>query len=124
MVGEAERWVFDMGFPERLATLRKERKLTQQALADLVGIHVIQIHRYESSATQPSLEVIKKLAVALSVTTDTLLFEADERGPDEDLRLQFEAMSRLDPDEKRVVKELLEGMLLKHEAKRWARAAS
>lgn len=121
-MGETERWVFDMGFPERLATLRKERKLTQQVLADLVGVHVIQIHRYENGATQPSLEVIKKLAVALSVTTDTLLFETDERGPDEDLRLQFEAMSRLDPDEKRVVKELLEGMLLKHEAKRWARA--
>lgn len=117
-----EKWTFQMVFAERLAALRKEKKLTQQALADLVGVHVIQIHRYESGASQPSLEVIKKLAVALSVTTDELLFDTSERGPDEELRLQFEAVSRLDAEEKRIIKELLEGMLLKHEAKRWLRA--
>lgn len=117
-----EQPVFDMVFSERLAALRKERKLTQQALADRVGVHAIQIHRYESAASQPSLEVIKKLAVALSVTTDELLFDTGERDPDDELRLQFEAVSRLDPEEKRVVKELIEGMLLKHDAKRWLKA--
>lgn len=42
----------------------------------------------------------------------------DERGPDEDFRLRFEALSRLDKDERVVVKELIDGMLLKHEARR------
>jgi len=37
----------------------------------------------------------------MGVTTDELVFEADERGPDDELRLQFEAISRFDPDEKR-----------------------
>ena len=49
-----------------------------------------------------TLDAIRKLAVALSVSADMLLFEKDERGPDEDLKLQFEAVSRLD---ERCVKE-------------------
>lgn len=52
-------------FSQRLAALRKEKGLTQQALADLIGMHVIQIRRYESGASQPTLDVIRKLALAL-----------------------------------------------------------
>ena len=40
-----------MDFPERLAALRKERGLTQQALADNVEIYVSQIRRYENGTT-------------------------------------------------------------------------
>ena len=36
----------------------------------------------------------------------------------DDLRLQFEAVSGFDEEEKRVVPSLLEGMILKHEARR------
>ena len=109
-----------MSFPERLATLRKEKKLTQQALANKVGVHVVQICRYESGDTQPTLEVIRKLAIALSVSADTLVFDKDERGPDDDLRLQFEAISQFSPEEKNIVKAVLEGMIIKHEASRWS----
>jgi transcriptional regulator with XRE-family HTH domain len=72
-----------MPFPERLSALRKERHLTQQALADRAGLHVSQIRKYETDVTQPSIEAIKKLAVALSVPSDLLLFDQDERGPDD-----------------------------------------
>lgn len=106
-------------FNDRLATLRKERGLTQQALADRVECHVQQLKRYEAGSSQPTLDVIRKLTIALSVTGDQLLFGKDERGPDDDLRLQFEAVSRFDEEEKRVVRSLLEGMILKHEARRW-----
>ena len=63
------RWhtteLLTMDFPVRLAALRKERGLTQQSLADNVAIHVSQIRRYETGTTQPTLEVICKLAIAL-----------------------------------------------------------
>ena len=112
-----------MGFAERLLTLRKQRGLTQQALADKAGMHVVQIRRYETNASQPSLEAIRKLAIAFSVSADALVFEADERGPaDETLKLQFEAVSQLDPKEKAVIMELIDGMLLKHDARRWMQA--
>jgi hypothetical protein len=48
------------------------------------------------------------------------VFDEAERGPSEDLRLQFEAIAGLDDDEKQVVRSVIEGILLKHEARRWA----
>ncbi|BBB62272.1 transcriptional regulator [Undibacterium sp. KW1] len=109
-----------MEFPERVTALRKERGLTQQALADKVGVHVLQIRRYEGGTSQPTLDVIRRLAIALSVSADMLVFDQeDQRGPSDDLRLQFEAISQFSQEEKEVIRELLEGMILKHDAKRW-----
>ena len=104
-------------FAQRLATLRKEKGLTQQQLADRIQSHVQQLKRYEAGSSQPTLDVIRKLAVVLGVTSDQLLFGKNERGPDEELRLQFEAVSQFDAEEKQVVRSLLEGMILKHAAK-------
>lgn len=106
-----------MGFPQRLAALRKERGLTQQALADRVSVHITQINRYETGDSQPTLDVIRRLAVALSVSADALIFGKDERGPDEDLRLQFEAISQFDEEDKELARGVLEGLILKHQAK-------
>lgn len=64
--------------------------------------------------------MIRKLSQALGVSSDELLFGSTERGPDEDLRLQFEAISRFTEEEKKVVKSVLEGLLLTHEARKWA----
>ena len=63
-----------------------------------------------------TLDVIRRLAVALQVSADVLIFGADERGPDGELLLQFEAISKFSAEEKKVIKALLEGMILKHEA--------
>lgn len=112
--------LFDMGFPERLAALRKDKGLSQKALAERIGLSKIQAHRYESGASQPTLEVIKKLAVALGVSADDLLFDTEERGPDDELKLQFEAISRFSSEEKKFVKDVLDSIILRHEARRWS----
>jgi len=110
-------------FPARLATLRKKKGMTQQALAEAINIHVTQLSRYESGASQPTLDVIRKIAIALSVSADELIFDESERGPADDLRLQFEAVSKFPAEEKKVIKAVLDGLILKHEAKRWSSAA-
>jgi len=112
-----------MGFDKRLVNLRKERGLTQQALAEKAEMHVVQIRRYETNASQPSIEAIKKLATALATSTDALLFDEGERGPDEELRLQFEALKHFSPEEKLVAKAVLESLILKHDAQRFSRSA-
>ena len=38
----------DMNFAQRLLALRKDRSLTQAALAERVGIHVSNVRRYEA----------------------------------------------------------------------------
>jgi transcriptional regulator with XRE-family HTH domain len=124
MMGKTRRDLSSMDFPERLTALRKEKGLTQRELAQAIGIHVTQLRRYEAATSQPTLDVLRRLAVVLSVSADLLLFDHDERGPGDDLRLEFEAVSRLDAKEKEVVRSVLEGILLKHEARRLLGAGS
>ena len=108
-----------MEFSERLAALRRERALTQKALAEQVRVHITQIQRYENGSIQPTLNVIRRLALALSVSADLLVFGKDERGPDEELRLEFEAISQFDPEEKAIVRKVLQGLIIQYRAKRW-----
>jgi transcriptional regulator with XRE-family HTH domain len=107
-------------FPERLAKLRKQRNLSQQQLAEAAGVHFTQIRRYEAGTSQPTLSVLKELAKALRVSADVLVFDENERGPSDDLRVYFEAIEKLDRGERKVVKEVLDALLLKHDAKKWA----
>lgn len=108
-----------MEFPKRLTALRKKKGMTQRVLAETIRISVVQIQRYESGKSQPTLDVIKRLAVALGVSSDLLIFSAQEREPGEDLRLQFEIINQFNAEEKKVAKSLLEALILKHEAKKW-----
>lgn len=56
-------------------------------------------------------------AVALHTSTDFLLFDEHARGPSDDLRLQFEAVSQFLEEERKIVKALLEGMIIKFQTK-------
>jgi transcriptional regulator with XRE-family HTH domain len=115
----ATLWFLSMHFPARLIQLRKSLGLTQQGLAEAAALHVNQIRRYEAGTAQPTLDALIRLAKVLHVRLDDLVFADNERGPDEDLALQFEAVSQFSPEEKRTVRELLEGLILKHAARRW-----
>jgi transcriptional regulator with XRE-family HTH domain len=109
-----------LNFPENLAAMRKQRGLTQQQLAEKIGVHVVQLRRYEAGTSQPTLDVIRNMAVALGISADELLFAKDERGPDDSLKLRFEAVSRFDPESKKVVQQVLDSMILQQEARRWS----
>jgi transcriptional regulator with XRE-family HTH domain len=119
MMANAITLYLTMSLPARLIALRKERGLTQQQMADSIGIHVNSLKKYESGHAQPSLDVLKKIALALNVSTDFLLFEDHERDPSDELALQFEAVSQLPGDEQRVVMEVLESLIIKYQARRW-----
>lgn len=109
---------FRMSIADNLVRLRREQHLTQQHMADLSGLHVNQIRRYEAGSAQPSLEGLKKIVLALHVKLDDLVFQPGERGPiDEQLRLQFEAISKLPREDKKVVQAVLDGMIVKHRTK-------
>jgi len=62
---------------------------------------------------------LKKLAVTFHVSADALLFEDNERGPDDDMRLQFDAIARMPKKEKQIIRELIDGMIIKYETQRW-----
>ncbi len=116
-MGRFNHWTWLMTIRDHLIELRRERNLTQQEMADAIGVHVNQIRRYEAGATQPSLDVLKNIALTMNVTIDSLVFGEGERDPTDDLRLQFEAVSRMPEEEKKIVKALLEGMIVKYQTK-------
>ena len=116
MVNSFSLWL-SMSLPSRLIALRKERGLSQKAMADAIGIHANSWKKYETGQAQPSLDVLKKIAVTLHVSTDFLLFEEHERGPQDDMVLQFEAISQLPPDEQSVVKEVLDSLIIKYQTR-------
>ena len=60
-------------FGVRLRKLRKDRNLTQDQLATLIGVKNSVISFYEVGERIPSPEVLKKLALALHVSSDYLL---------------------------------------------------
>ena len=86
-------------------------------MADKVGIHLTQVRRYEAGDTQPSLDILKKIATTFNVTTDWLIFEDGKREPQDELKLKFEAVKQMTADEQKSIKEILDAMILKHQAK-------
>jgi transcriptional regulator with XRE-family HTH domain len=118
MVTPVTNSFFIMTIPVRLISLRKRQALTQQKMADTIGIHVNSIKKYESGQALPSLDVLKKIALALHVSTDFLLFEEQERGPSSTFALQFEAVSQLPDEEQRVVREVLDSLIIKYQNRR------
>ncbi|HVS60348.1 MAG TPA: helix-turn-helix transcriptional regulator [Gemmatimonadaceae bacterium] len=66
-------------FGEILKRLRQERNLSQQELADLVGVHVRQVSKYEMGTSLPTLDRIRRMAEVLDVSADELVFGSSKR---------------------------------------------
>lgn len=107
-----------MKLHEKIVKLRKEKNLTQQQLAKMVGVHFSHMSRYERGENIPTVPVIKKLAKLFGVSTDYLLLDdneslASEKIRDKELLEQFEKAVRLDEHDKEVIKSVIEGLLIK-----------
>lgn len=60
-------------FAQRLKVLRKERGITQQQLADGVGISKGGLSYYENAGRTPDISILERFADYFGVTTDYLL---------------------------------------------------
>ncbi|MDT1957744.1 helix-turn-helix domain-containing protein [Carnobacterium divergens] len=64
-------------FSERLKLRRNEKKLTQQTLADLVGVNRVTYTNWENGKREPELGKVVELATELNTTVDYLLGNSD-----------------------------------------------
>ena len=65
---------------QRIAELRRQKCLTQEALAEALGVTPPAISKWENNVTCPDILLLPSLAKMLSVTVDALL-TTDEPGP-------------------------------------------
>ncbi|MEW6079066.1 MAG: helix-turn-helix transcriptional regulator [Thermodesulfobacteriota bacterium] len=79
-----------MNFGKNLAHLRKSSGLTQQQLADKIGVSRRVIAYYEGETKYPPAHLIAPLSKALNITTDELLGVKPPKnnGGKPDLKLQ------------------------------------
>lgn len=61
----------------RLKETRKEKKLTQEELAEKADISRVMVSRYETGTVIPTVDVLVSLADALDVSIDYLLGRSD-----------------------------------------------
>lgn len=61
----------------RLRAARVQNKLTQQAMADRLGVSLNGYQKYEQGERQPPLDTLVKIADILDVSTDYLLGRID-----------------------------------------------
>lgn len=64
-------------FGNRLSQVRKEKKISQDALAKKIAQHGAVIGRYERDEVKPSIEIAAKIADALEVSLDYLVGSTD-----------------------------------------------
>jgi transcriptional regulator with XRE-family HTH domain len=68
-----------MNFGKKLRDLRESKNLTQQELADQVGVSLKTISRYETNESHPRYrEIYDKLAEVLDTTHDYLVTDEDD----------------------------------------------
>ncbi len=108
-----------MPFAEKLSKMRKQKGLTQQELAQKVGIGIAQMRRYEGGKSSPTLEVIKNLALTLKTSTDELIFEENEgsssaRRYNRRLLEQLEVISKMSPNDRHAIETVIESIILKN----------
>lgn len=82
-------------FTNRLVQLRKKRGLTQQQIADEIGVNRGSYSNWEKGKREPSFENLVKLASILGTSTDYLLGTSDNYIDLED----FETLIKKLPEE-------------------------
>ena len=58
---------------EKIRAVRKERKMTQKRLGNILGMDTTRISQYETGQRNPKIETLSKIADALGVSVAELL---------------------------------------------------
>lgn len=104
-----------LSFGQKLMLLRKNKKLSQKQLADMLDIGVVTIMRYETGAMLPHSQILLKLSDFFHVPIDYLLKE-DDGFPLVDDRELLEltvALDQLPDHDKAFIKDFIRNYLKK-----------
>jgi len=115
---------FFTGLGQRIAKARKDAGLTQQQLADALGISQPQLASYEVGRRRVPVSMLPHLARAVRITVEALIDEEaattpfsagrTRRGPASRLEQQLDAVGQLPKARQKFVSEMLDTVLAQH----------
>jgi len=74
-----------MGFPENLRTLRKEKNMSQEHLAEFLDVSRQAVSKWEQGTSYPEVEKMIMLSKYLSVSLDFLLSDENKKSKNQEL---------------------------------------
>ncbi len=91
---------------------------SQDVFSTKIGVHVTNLSKYERNKSIPSLEIAEKMASALDMSLDELVYgQQNEKArlhlADNELLNLFNKTQQLPDDQKKTVMDLLSAFLLK-----------
>jgi transcriptional regulator with XRE-family HTH domain len=112
MTNDEQQFFKELG--ARIAQLRKEAGLSQQAVADALEIPQQTYANYEVARARPAVSMLPTLAQLFGVSTDELIGmrkNGGKRGRTPLLQKQIERLSRLPKAQQKMVMQMLDGVL-------------
>ncbi len=86
-----------MTIPESLRKIRKAHKLTQQDIANVLGVDRTTYTLYETGATNPPIETLEKLSSMYNATIGYILGKEDNNHPERLNKAAFVSEGDIDP---------------------------
>jgi transcriptional regulator with XRE-family HTH domain len=107
-----------MKFNEKLVRLRKEQGWSQTELGQHVGVHIAHLSRLENGKSQPSVDMLWKIAKVFNVSMDYFMDEqADEATPvsieDRPLAERLKLIDQLEEPDRQTIINVIDSMLTK-----------
>lgn len=110
-----------MSFSSNIKLYRTQKGISQEELGGLIEVHPNQLSKYERGQASPSIDVVQRIANALEVSIDQLVFGADvfnaEQLDDRELASLFSKVQKLSNKQKDTVKDFLSAFVLKQDLK-------
>jgi transcriptional regulator with XRE-family HTH domain len=114
MTPQDKRFYQELG--QRIAGFRKAQNLTQQQLAEILGISQQTMAHYEVGRLRVSVAMLSPLARALAVSVEELIGESSiahrgKRGPASKLQQQIEQIGMMPRAKQKFITEMLEALI-------------
>lgn len=96
---------------QRIRKIRKAREVTQEALAEQVGISVTHMSHIETGNTKLSLPVLVALASALEVRVDDLLYDGERGSRSTAMESIAQMLDRCPTNQIRVIEDVIKALI-------------
>ncbi len=112
---------------QKIRKYRRQKDWTQAQLADVMGMNMFNINRYECDRTKPRQKLIQRFADALGVKAEDLAPEIDESKKsefrDQELFEQMKAIDLLGEPDRSALKRIIQAVIIKNQVQTLTKTA-